>query len=297
MFLVSNKKKSYMEKSVLYSSLNNQSEVQSMNQNPHPNGFAQAAAFGAQQPSQQFTSAADQFQQQQTTAGNTANDTNAASDAVPPNGSATQEPNASNKTDANGFDEMTIPSLLAPNGSLDWDAVVHWSIYKYNLDPTDRSRVKRPVIPLVDQAQKHLLPSSLSIELHKLVKQVYTLTSRSKQNAAHKTCITVILHHTLAMIDLAVVVEKRPSNTQPLYALDEVHEMTRRLWFSLYESGFFGDSKGGRENCAYQGINDFARINKSMDTIGRIIGSLKKKYSTRVDNKKGNVVNSRRFHK
>ena len=286
-----------MEKSVLYSSFSNQSEVQSMNQNPHPNGFAQAAAFGAQQPNQQFTSAADQFQQQQTTAGNTANTTNAASDAVPPNESTTQEPNAPNKADATAFDEMIIPSLLAPNGSLDWDAVVHWSIHKFNLDPTDRSRVKRPVIPLVEQAQKHLLPSSLSIELHKLVKQVYTITSRSKQNAAHKTCITVILHHTLAMIDLAVVVEKRPNNTQPLYALDEVHEMTRRLWFSLYESGFFGDSKGGRKYCACQGINDFARINKSMDTIGRIIGSLKKKYSTKVDNKKGNMVNSRRFHK
>lgn len=272
-----------------------------MNQNYYPNGFAQAAVSGTQQPAQQFTNAANQLQQQQVAAGNTVNAANSATngtsataDSAQPNGSSAQ---GSNTSTANASEEMVIPSLLAPNGSLDWDAVVHWSIYKYNLDPTDRTRVKRPVIPLVEQAQKHLLPSSLSIELHKLVKQVYTITNRSKQNAAHKTCITVILHHTLAMLDLSVVVEKRPGNTQPLYALDEVHEMTRRLWFSLYESGFFGDSKGGRKNCAYQGINDFASINKSIDTIGRIIGSLKKKYSTRVDNKKGNVVNSRRFHK
>lgn len=294
-----------MEKSVLYSSLNNQSEVQSMNQNPHPNGFAQAAAFGAQQPDQQFTSASGQFQQQQqAAAGNTANaanhaanGSNASSGTVPPNGPTTQEHNASNKDDVNAFDEMAIPSLLAPNGSLDWDAVVHWSIYKYNLDPTDRTRIKRPVIPLADQAQKHLLPSILSLELHKLVKQVYDITNRSKQNAAHKTCLDVILRHTLAMVDLAVVVEKRSGNTQPLYALDEVHEMTRRIWLSLYEFGFFGDSRGGRKYNEHKGIHDFARINKSMDTIGRIIGSLKKKRSASIDNKKGNVVNSRSFHK
>ena len=263
---------------------------------------AQTINAGAQQPAQQFASAANQFQQQQQAAaiaGNTANTANgaanAASASAQPNDSSAQNSNTSTK--ANASEEMVIPSLLAPNGSLDWDAVVHWSICKYSLDPTDRTRIKRPVIPLVEQAQKHLLPSILSLELHKLVKQVYDITNRSKQNAAHKTCMDVILRHTLAMLDLSVVVEKRPSNTQPLYALDEVHEMARRVWLSLYEFGFFGDSRGGRKYNEYKGIHDFARINKSMDTIGRIIGSLKKKHSTRVDNKKGNVVNSRRFHK
>lgn len=307
-----------MQKSILYTSISGQTTLEGvhpMNQNVHPTiasqiDAAQTINTGMQQPTQpaqQFTSAANQFQQQQAAAaGNTANaantanstatnSTSAASNSAQPNGSSAQGSNVS--TNANTSEEMVIPSLLAPNGSLDWDAVVHWGIYKYSLDPTDRTRIKRPVIPLAEQAQKHLLPSPLSLELHKLVKQVYDITNRSKQNAAHKTCLDVILRHALAMVDLAVVVEKRSGNNQPLYALDEVHEMARRIWLSLYEFGFFGDSRGGRKYNEYKGIHDFARINKSMDTIGRIIGSLKKKRSASIDNKKGNMVNSRSFHK
>ena len=302
-----------MQKSILYTSISGQTTlggVHPMNQNVRPTiasqiDAAQAINTGMQQPTQpaqQFTSSANQFQQQQAAADNTANAANSAangtsatSDPARPTGSSAQGSNVS--TNANTSEEMVIPSLLAPNGSLDWDAVVHWGIYKYSLDPTDRTRIKRPVIPLAEQAQKHLLPSPLSLELHKLVKQVYDITNRSKQNAAHKTCLDVILRHALAMVDLAVVVEKRSGNTQPLYALDEVHEMARRIWLSLYEFGFFGDSRGGRKYNEYKGIHDFARINKSMDTIGRIIGSLKKKRSASIDNKKGNMVNSRSFHK
>ena len=302
-----------MQKSILYTSISGQTTLEGvhpMNQNVRPTiasqiDAAQAINTGMQQPTQpaqQFTSSANQFQQQQAAADNTANAANSAangtsatSDPARPTGSSAQGSNVS--TNANTSEEMVIPSLLAPNGSLDWDAVVHWGIYKYSLDPTDRTRIKRPVIPLAEQAQKHLLPSPLSLELHKLVKQVYDITNRSKQNAAHKTCLDVILRHALAMVDLAVVVEKRSGNTQPLYALDEVHEMARRIWLSLYEFGFFGDTRGGRKYNEYKGINDFARINKSMDTIGRIIGSLKKKRSASIDNKKGNVVNSRSFHK
>lgn len=302
-----------MQKSILYTSISGQTTLEGvhpMNQNVRPTiasqiDAAQAINTGMQQPTQpaqQFTSSANQFQQQQAAADNTANAANSAangtsatSDPARPTGSSAQGSNVS--TNANTSEEMVIPSLLAPNGSLDWDAVVHWGIYKYSLDPTDRTRIKRPVIPLAEQAQKHLLPSPLSLELHKLVKQVYDITNRSKQNAAHKTCLDVILRHALAMVDLAVVVEKRSGNTQPLYALDEVHEMARRIWLSLYEFGFFGDSRGGRKYNEYKGIHDFARINKSMDTIGRIIGSLKKKRSASIDNKKGNMVNSRSFHK
>lgn len=302
-----------MQKSILYASISGQTTqegVLPMGQNVSRTvasqiDAAQAINTGMQQPTQpaqQFTNAAYQFQQQQAAAGNTTNATNSAangtsatSDSAQPNSTSAQSSNTSTK--ANTSEEIVIPSLLAPNGSLDWDAVVHWSIYKYSLDPTDRTRIKRPVIPLTEQAQKHLLPSALSLELHKLVKQVYSITNRSKQNAAHKTCLDVILRHTLAMVDLAVVVEKRSGNTQPLYALDEVHEMARRIWLSLYEFGFFGDSQGGRNYKEYKGIHDFARINKSMDTIGRIIGSLKKNRSASVDKKRGNVVNSKSFHK
>ena len=289
-----------MQKHFLTSVNSLQTEAQPMNCSISQNNVAQINGFTANpsvqpstQPTQQLTVAACQPNQQTANAAPVTT-SSMASNSVSQN--VAFAASAGHQTSPKASEqEMVIPSLLTSNGSLDWDAVEHWGIYKYHLDPVDRTRIKRPVIPLVGQAQKHLLPSKLSIELHKLVKQVYTITNRSKQNTAHKVCVDTILRHTLAMIDLAVVVEKRHGNTQPLYALDEVHEMTRRMWFTLYEMGFFGDSKGGRKYSAYLGIQDFARINKIMDTIGRIIGSFKKNYAASVDNHNKNVVNSKRF--
>lgn len=286
-----------MQKSILYTSLPNQiSQIgaQTMNQNVHQSlssqvSTASAINAGAQQPVNAPQCIRAQPQQVATV--------NATCIATSPNESPASNADTSISSNTTEHEEAFVPNFIAPNGCMDWDAAAHWSICKYESEHKDDTHIKRPVIPLVEQAQKRLLPTSLSIEVHKLIKQTFAITNRSKQNAAHKTCLDVILRHALAMVDLAVVVEKRSGNNQPLYALDEVHEMARRIWLSLYEFGFFGDSRGGRKYNEYKGIHDFARINKSMDTIGRIIGSLKKKRSASIDNKKGNMVNSRSFHK
>lgn len=269
------------------------------------NGFTQANNTDANNASTTLTGAQQQLNQRSNFANagtqfqhpakdNTSS--NAAPNAAQSNGASTSNESASTNANAPEQDN-SAPNFIGSNGSVDWDGAVHWSIYKYDTDPHDRAYVKRPVIPLVEQVQKHLLPTALSIELHKLLKQVYTITNRSKQNATYKALTTDIVDSTMKMLKLSVSVEKRRGNTIPLYELDEVHESTRRLWFSLYELGFFGDSKGGRKYSAYQGISSYANINRTMDTIGRIIGSLKKSYSSHVDNRRSSVVNSKNFYR
>lgn len=286
-----------MQKSILYTSLPNQiSQIgaQTMNQNVHQSlssqvSTASAINAGAQQPVNAPPVHPRQPQQVATV--------NATCIATSPNESPASNADTSISSNTTEHEEAFVPNFIAPNGCMDWDAAAHWSICKYESEHKDDTHIKRPVIPLVEQAQKRLLPTSLSIEVHKLIKQTFAITNRSKQNAAHKACVERIMNYALNMLDLSVEVEKRQGNTKPLYELDKIHEATRRLWFNLYELSFFGDSKGGRNYKAYRGIMDYARINENMDAIGRIIGFLKKEYSSPIDNKRNSVVTSKSFYR
>lgn len=164
--------------------------------------------------------------------------------------------------------------IYTENGSLDWTAVKNLSFFLYENNSEPKPR--RPVVPLLEEARHRLVPNALDFETHKYLKLVFPISSRCRQNAIHKTCISYVMEQSLKLLTLVVNSNKRPSNKTILYELDETHEGLRRLWFVLYELGFFGERKNGRIYDTYGGLSDFARINQSLDTIGRLIGSKKK---------------------
>ena len=226
-----------MQKSILYTSLPNQISpigAQTMTQNVHQPlssqvGTTSAINAGAQQSVNAPQCIRAQPQQVATV--------NATCIATSPNESPASNADTSISSNTTEHEDAFVPNFIAPNGCMDWDAAAHWSICKYESGHKGDTHIKRPVIPLVEQAQKRLLPTSLSIEVHKLIKQTFAITNRSKQNAAHKACVEksmkqLVVFGLICMSSASSVIAKVAAITRPIKEL-WIMLVLMRIWTQL----------------------------------------------------------------
>lgn len=139
----------------------------------------------------------------------------------------------------------------------------------------------RKVLPAPEKFVKNALTSSLVVYNLKYNKAASIYLNRGHNSRARQEQSRILMQCGNELTDLVVACEKSPNNKSKIFELDNKHQALRVKWLSYYDAGFLGEYRQGTRYDPHKGLKAFAEINEHLDNMGRIIGAMKKRASSK----------------